>query len=206
MFKSVKLKDGEKILLVVRQTPIAFGMSILIGLILFLLPFFLLFPLFSWGKWGMALFFVLLFGAILFALYQFINWYFNCGIITNQRVIDIDQTGLTDRVVSEVPYYKIDDVSYNIKGVRQSLFRYGNVVIAIRGYRSSVTLRNIHRPWLVQELILEVERQVRGWNKEERQAQEEERQPMDKIMGEVPKLSDVERRALKVALKKMKKS
>lgn len=198
MFRAIKLKEGEKILLVVRQTPIAFANSILIGTLLFLLPFFLLFPLFTRGKWGVAGFIVLVSIAAVFSFYRFVDWYFNCGVVTSQRVIDIDQKGLFQRTVSEVPYYKIDDVSYNIKGLRQTMFRYGNVVVAIKGYRSSVTLRNVARPAMIQELILEVEREIKGWD-------DEKARPMDKIMGEVDKLSEVERRALAVALKKMKK-
>lgn len=197
MIRAVKLKDNEKILLIVRQTPIAFSAQILAGLLIFLLPFFLLFPLFSWGRWGEALFGILLCGAVVFAAYEFIFWYFNCGIITNQRVIDVDQRGLFDRVISEVPYYKIDDVSCSIRGPKQTMFRYGNVAIAIRGYRSSVTLRNIGNPTMVQELILEVERQVRGWHKADEQ-------PMDRVMEEMDKLSSMEKKALAVALKKMK--
>jgi len=198
MFRAIKLKEGEKILLVVRQTPIAFANSILIGTFLFLLPFFFLFPLFTRGKWGVAGFIALLAVAVIFSFYRLVDWYFNCGVITNMRVIDIDQKGLFQRTVSEVPYYKIDDVSYNIKGLRQTMFRYGNVVVAIKGYRSSVTLRNVARPAMIQELILEVEREIKGWD-------DEKARPMDKIMGEVDKLSEVERRALAVALKKMKK-
>lgn len=198
MFRAVKLKDGEKILLIVRQTPVAFANSLLVGTLLFLLPFFLLFPLFTRGKWGVAGFISLLFIAVIFAFYRLVDWYFNCGIITNMRVIDIDQKGLLQRTVSEVPYYKIDDVSYNVKGLRQTMFRYGNVVVAIKGYRSSVTLRNVGKPAMIQELVLAVEREVKGWD-------DEQKRPMDKIMGEVDKLSDIERRALAIALKKMKK-
>lgn len=185
-------------MLVVRQTPVAFANSLLIGTLLFLLPFFLLFPLFTRGKWGVAGFIVLLSVAVIFSFYRLVDWYFNCGIITNMRVIDIDQKGLFARTVSEVPYYKIDDVSYNIKGFRQTMFRYGNVVVAIKGYRSSVTLRNVAKPAMIQELVLAVEREVKGWD-------DEQKRPMDKIMGEVDKLSDIERRALAIALKKMKK-
>jgi hypothetical protein len=199
MFRAINLKEGEEIMLIVRQTPVAFSTAILVGLLLFLLPFFLLFPLFSWGKWGIVIFAVLLFVALCFAAYKFVMWYFNCGVITNQRVIDIDQRTLFDRVVSEVPYYKIDDVSYNIKGFKQTMFRYGNVVVAIRGYRSNVTLKNIGHPALLQELILEVERQVHGWDKETKP-------PMDKMMEDVDKLSEVERKALAVALKKIGKN
>ena len=196
--KAVKLKESEEILIVIRQTPIAFATSLFVGLTLFLLPFFLLFPLISWGKWGMVIFCILLGIAIIFALYRFIDWYFNCGIVTNMRVIDIEQKGLFARTVSEVPYYKIDDVSYHMKGVRQTMFRYGNVVVAIRGYRSSVTLRNVGKPAMVQELILEVERQVRGWDTEDDK-------PVDRVMDDLDKLTPVERKALQVALKKMKK-
>jgi hypothetical protein len=198
MFRAIKLKEGERILLVVRQTPIVFSGAVLLGLFLFLLPFFLLFPLFSYGKWGVAGFIILILVAFCFSSYKFVLWYFNCGIITNQRVIDIDQKNITDRVVSEVPYYKIDDVSYTVKGLKQTLFHYGNVIVAIRGYRSSVTLQNVAHPALVQELILEVERQIQGWDKEHKP-------PMDNILEDVDKLSEVEKKALSVALKKMKK-
>jgi len=198
MFKAFKLKEGEEILFVVRQSPIAFSTSLLIGLLLFLLPFFLLFPLFSLGKWGVLIFILLFLGALYFTVDRLINWYFNCGIITDQRVIDIDQSGFFDRIVSEVPYYKIDDVSYNVKGFKQSTFKYGNVSIAIRGYRSNITLQNISKPWIVQELILEVERHVRGWDNGKKP-------PMDSIMGELDKLNPIEKKALEVALRKMKK-
>lgn len=198
MFKAFKLKEGEDVLLVVRQYPIAFSTPFLIGLLLFLLPFFLLFPLFSWGKWGIVIFIILVLVALYYALDRFVNWYFNCGIITDERVIDVDQDGFFDRIVSEVPYYKIDDVSYNIKGLKQSTFKYGDVVVAIRGYRSNVTLKNIRKPWIVQELILEIERQVRGWN-------EGKKPPMDNIMEELDKLNPIEKKALEVALRKMKK-
>jgi len=198
MFKAFKLKEDEEILLIVRQSPIAFSTAFLIGLLLFLLPFFLLFPLFSWGKWGIVIFIVLFLAALYYAVDRFVNWYFNCGIITDQRVIDVDQDGFFDRIVSEVPYYKIDDVSYSIKGLKQSTFKYGNVVVAIRGYRSNVTLKNISRPWVVQELILEIERNVRGWKSENKP-------PMDNIMGELDKLNPIEKKALEVALRKMKK-
>lgn len=154
--KALNLKDGEQVLYVAHQFPLTHWPKILITFILLILPFFFLFPLFDLGWWGLGIFSVLILTGFLFGASQLIKWYYDVFVVTGERVIDIDQKGLFDRTVSVAPYQNIQDVSYRIKGVWQTIFRYGNVLIDTSSSSSNLEVRKIRHPHVLQELISEL--------------------------------------------------
>lgn len=153
MIKKLNLKENEKIVKIVRCYSITYFFPILITLFLIAAPFFFLFLLFSLGVLGMIIFLFVLFTGIIYGVREFVLWYFNVFVITNQRVIDIDQRGCFDRIVSEAPFEKIQDISYRIKGVFQTLFHYGNIQIQTAGTALKLEFKNIYQPEKIQELI-----------------------------------------------------
>ena len=122
LLRKLNFKENEEIIKIVRRYPLTCTFPILITLILVAGSFFFLSLFFSWGPIGVALFLTILLLGIIYGTREFVLWYFNAFIITNQRVIDIDQRGFFDRIVSEAPYEKIQDVSYRVKGIFQTLF------------------------------------------------------------------------------------
>jgi len=151
--KKINLKPEEEIMRVVRHYGLTFWPQILAVLILLSLPFFFIFPLFKKGYWGVAFFLFLFLFGIFYGLRELVIWYYNSLVITNKRIIDIDQRGLFERVVSEAPYEKIQDVSYRFKGIFQTLLRYGGIQIQTAGANAVIEIRNIKNPERVQELI-----------------------------------------------------
>jgi hypothetical protein len=57
------------------------------------------------------------------------NFYLSLQLVTNDRIIDIDQRGIFKREVNELAIKNIQDVTYKQNGVLQSLLGYGEVVI-----------------------------------------------------------------------------
>jgi len=154
-----RLKEGESAVLIVRKYPFVFLGHILFSSLFIIAPFFFLFPLVRWGGWGVLIFFVSLLIGIGIAVRVFVEYSFNVFLITDARIIDIDQKGFFDRTVSETTYDKIQDVSFRSHGVTQTLLRYGSVIIQTAGQQANIELHGVKNPERVQQTIIEIQRE-----------------------------------------------
>lgn len=152
------LKEDEQLIRVVRSFPLAFFWPIFLGIILIILPFFLIVPLFKWQILGMIIFGLILFLGLVILIRALILAYFNSFIITNQRVVDWDQRGLFDRVISEADYDKIQDISFRIKGFLGTLLSYGTIQVQTAGSAPILELKFVHQPQKIQALITDIKR------------------------------------------------
>lgn len=91
----------------------------------------------------LATYYLFIFG---FVLLNFTLWYFHTGIITNQRVIDIDVTGILIRIVSEAKNEDIQDVTHSQIGFIRSLFNYGDVHVQTAGSLQNIEFDRIPKP------------------------------------------------------------
>lgn len=83
-------------------------------------------------------------------------WKKNVLIITTDRVVDIDQRGFFDKVVSDVPYGQIEDVSGRIKGFWGTIFRYGSLQIQTGNGKVQIVVEKIKQPVYLQQEINEL--------------------------------------------------
>ena len=79
-------------------------------------------------------------------------------ILTNQRVINIDQRGFFSRRVAETELENIQNVSYEIKGPIKSILNFGDVMISTAGNTVGLALANVENPHFVQEKIVELQK------------------------------------------------
>jgi len=152
------LKDEEELIRLIRRSPLTFVFSGFLTLVLFLLPFFLMFLLFRWKTAGLIIFTFLLVIGVLALIRLLVVWYYNCFLITNQRVILYKQKGLFNRKVSEVEYQKIQDLSYYFKGLGQSLFHYGTLQIQILSSGTIIKVEKIPQPQQVLEILKSIQK------------------------------------------------
>lgn len=151
-----QLKPGEELVRVVRRHPAVLLPAVTGGGLLLLADFFLLAWWFSRGWWGgllWLLFFGLAAGWIFRTLY---SWSQNVLVLTNQRVIDINQRGVFDRRVAEAPYEKIQDVRYTIRGFWSTILSFGSVKLHTASHDTDLELTNIRRPLELQQLITDL--------------------------------------------------
>ncbi|KKS39048.1 MAG: hypothetical protein A3G49_03115 [Candidatus Sungbacteria bacterium RIFCSPLOWO2_12_FULL_41_11] len=69
-------------------------------------------------------------------LYLFIWWsdyYLDIWIITNKRLVDIEQKGLFNRHISEMNVENIQNVTLQIEGLIPTLLKFGNLLVETAG-------------------------------------------------------------------------
>ena len=88
-----------------------------------------------------------------FILEKFISWYFDIFIISNLRVIDIDVNNILNRSFKEAQIDRIQDMSYKVVGVSQTLFNYGTVVIETAGENPEISFEKIANPAKVLKVL-----------------------------------------------------
>jgi hypothetical protein len=86
--------------------------------------------------------------------YGYIN---DLTIVTNQRLLKIDQKGYFYRRVSETELDNIYNINYEIKGVMKSLLNYGDIKVSTVGDEISIiVMLNIENPHYIQEKIMDL--------------------------------------------------
>lgn len=130
-----KITPDEDIIMVTREDLAILGFKFIFLLTIFI--FFLVVRIFISGYvtqlYLQAAYDTFLYsvGLILLVIFTMIfhNYYLSIQVVTNQRVLDIDQNGLFNREVDEVNLEKIEDVSYKQKTFLSVIFNYGNVIL-----------------------------------------------------------------------------
>ncbi len=89
----------------------------------------------------------------LFAFHSFVDYYLDVWIITNKRIINIEQHGLFVRTVSEQKLYRIQDVTSKLKGFFSTVFNFGEVYIQTAGKEPRFVFKQIPEPYKVAKKI-----------------------------------------------------
>ena len=160
VFTFIERDDDEDILVVLRRHWITNVPWILISFAMLFVPSLISFvPLFDnlpLSYQFAALFFWYLV-TFAYALEQFYSWYFNVYIITEERVIDIDFNNLLNKKFTEAKLTMIQDVTSSVRGVSQTIFNYGDVLIQTASEIPEIVFNRVPNP----EKIIKVLGQLR---------------------------------------------
>src|SRR3989338_593914 len=85
--------------------------------------------------------------------YEYIIWYRDRFIITNQRIVNVDQRSMFSRRVSELEFDRVQDIAHEVGGVFAAALNFGNVIIQSAGSRD-MTIKDIARPAELQDIIV----------------------------------------------------
>ena len=66
---------------------------------------------------------------LLFIYHSWVDYYLDVWLVTNERIIAMEQKGLFNRVVSELRLNRIQDVSSEVRGFLATIFKYGRIRI-----------------------------------------------------------------------------
>ena len=107
--------------------------------------------LFKFG-FGVYLAFLWIIASFLYLVYEIIVWYMDCFIITDRRIIDIDQKSLFKRITAETGMDDIRNVLSETSGFFQTSFNYGTVkVICADG--GMIAMERVPDPENIRKLI-----------------------------------------------------
>lgn len=91
----------------------------------------------------------------------FLDYYYDIQIVTDHRLIDIDQIGLFRREINELDLSDVQDVSSGNKGILSSFFDFGQVSVETAGAKERFVFDNILHPRDIASIILDLSSQVR---------------------------------------------
>jgi len=91
-----------------------------------------------------------------FALVNFIVWYFNVYIVTNERIVDVDFLHLLYKQLSSTRIARIQDITYKLGGVSRALFDFGDVFIQTAGTEPNFDFLAVPHPEAVVRKIAEL--------------------------------------------------
>jgi len=81
-----------------------------------------------------------------FAFSNLLSWFYNIGLVTNKRGVDIDFVDLATVNVATASLPDIKDVEYTQAGFFQSLFDYGDIRVRIEASGEVFTFEKVPRP------------------------------------------------------------
>lgn len=152
---AIRLRVGEREIQGVRSHPVRIAVPLTFSFLLLAIDFFLMSPLFSLGRFGLAVFLVIMVFSATVALWSWVRWRSTVFLITNQRVIDVDRVGFFRWAVTDVNYANISDISYEISGVLETVLKAGDVLVSTQSGSHAIKAVFVPDPCSVREAIME---------------------------------------------------
>jgi len=159
---TLQLSPEEEVVAIIRRSSRSHLPRVCMMVAWILVPFFFFFPLLSFGGIGLLVFVGLAASGIVYALREWHMWYHTMWVITDHRVIDIDQMGWVGREMHEIP----------IKQIKKVHLRYGSFVARILGYATlwiettsshafDIELDGVRRPKQIKTLLRDLHKTAR---------------------------------------------
>lgn len=156
------LQEGEKILLFLRRDFITNAPWIAITTFSALLPLFLpmLLSLVNASLTIIPVQYLLVLTGFYYlivlgyALTGFLGWFYNIGLVTNQRIIDVDFSNVLYKSVAATLIRDVEDVEYTQAGFLSTFFDYGDVLVQTEAQKANIEFSAIPRPAFVTDTIL----------------------------------------------------
>lgn len=140
----------EKVILILRAHPITQLFWILnVFIFIFIFAVFNIYVLAILPFNSLQGFFINIVGMVFifsYAFFNFLSWFFNVGIITNKRVVDIDFHNVLYKELSEARLPKIEDITSKSGGYIGSLFNFGNVFVQTAGQEINIEFIKVPNP------------------------------------------------------------
>ena len=89
-------------------------------------------------------------------LYGFIDYYLDVYIVTNERIVDVDQNGMFKRKISELHLYQVQDVKASVKGAFPTFLHYGNIHVQTAAEKDNFVFNSIPNPYRVSKMIADL--------------------------------------------------
>jgi len=122
----------------------------------FLTYFFMDINILSSFEWQILRFAAALFSLFLwsFIFVVFIDYYLDVWIVTDCRIVNIEQRGLFRREISELRIENVQDLTTEITGIVPTFFDFGDLYVQTAGKRERFQFKSIPHPERVRDVIL----------------------------------------------------
>jgi len=88
-----------------------------------------------------------------------VDYYLDVWIVTNLRIVNIEQKGLFSRTVSELELSRIQDVTTEVLGMIPTFLNYGDVFIQTAAEQERFLFRQVPDPYGIKDQIMKLQKQ-----------------------------------------------
>jgi len=154
-------REDEQAMLVVKQNPWTMAKAGYIDLVIAIIVVVCLVLFGASRVTSMVMFLgIIIVGAASF--YYWFIWWNGIYILTNQRIIKIDQQSLFHRLISEAELDRIQDITTETKGPIQTALNFGTVHIQTASAQTVIDLPNVTNPYDLQQKIVKAHKVAKG--------------------------------------------
>ncbi|OGM14730.1 hypothetical protein A3D84_00565 [Candidatus Woesebacteria bacterium RIFCSPHIGHO2_02_FULL_42_20] len=149
----------EKVVLLLRRHPITNLPWIIFVILMLFAPLLLIvFPVTAFLPARFQLISIMAWYVFVFtyAFENFLVWFFNVNIITDERIVDIDFHNFVYKEVTDAELDNIEDVTYTMGGPIRTMFNYGNVFVQTAGEAQNIEMLGIPKPDRVAKILQEL--------------------------------------------------
>lgn len=152
-------EDEEQIILLLRRHPITNIPWMLLLVVMVVVPF-IVFPTF-FANWLPFRFQIVVFCfwylfAFAYGFQQFLSWYFNVDIITNERIVSFAFPNILYREINQCRLTQVEDTSVKVGSFIRSLFDFGDIAIQTAGEVPNIFIDAVPHPTDVVEVLNEL--------------------------------------------------
>jgi len=160
----IKLEENEKIIKVVRKHWIAILFEIFFSILMAVMPlvFYFIFKDVLFVGLTIHSAYLLLFLYTIFTafiwIFMFISWvnyYLDIWIITNKRLVDVEQRSLFSRNSSDLRLDRIQDITIEVVGLVYTLLKVGNIRVQTASTKNAFIIQQAENPEHVKQIILD---------------------------------------------------
>ncbi len=166
----VKLEKGEHIEHAIRRHWFVMLFPIISSIILIVIPllslwFFVRFePLVEFfgqisfsaevGWAASAFYLVWLVLVLVFLFVQWTEYYLDVWLVTNRRLIDVNQHSVFNRSVKSLRFERVQDITVEVRGILATLLRFGDVHVQTAGATREIIIKQVREPYSLRKIIL----------------------------------------------------
>ncbi len=152
-------RTDEDVIFVLKQHPWVLSNAGFIGVVLVIV---LILAILFWGLSAITSIVIILIVLFVF-VYGGYRWFLynnSLYILTNQRMIIMEQANLFSRRLNETELDKIQNMVAEIKGPIKTFLNFGNIKITTAGVDPIIIIKNVENPYEVQQKIIKYSKNI----------------------------------------------
>ena len=111
----------------------------------------------NWSVFGYAIWILILW--VVFFI-EWTDYYLDLWIVTDRRIIDIEQKGFFYREVTSFSFRQIQDITVETRGFIETFFKFGTLHIQTAGHSREIVIRDAYYPEEARSLILRLQEKL----------------------------------------------
>jgi hypothetical protein len=107
-------------------------------------------------RWITLIYFLYMDLALLLTLIRWIEEELDIVIVTNERIISIDQVSFLHRTISETELSQVQDVKHVAKGIMANVLGFGSLEVQTAAQKIMFMIKNVEKPYEMARSIIDL--------------------------------------------------